>query len=79
MKRVWLLQQDNDPKHTWKSTIDYIKGDKLKGFVIALTSADLKNLWVDLKKAEHARRPQNLTELKDFCKKEGTQTKLEFR
>ncbi|XP_063781262.1 protein disulfide-isomerase A4 [Pseudophryne corroboree] len=30
LKRGWLLQMDNDPKHTSKSTVDYIKRCKLK-------------------------------------------------
>ena len=30
MKRVWLLQENNDPKHTSKSTMDYLKSCMLE-------------------------------------------------
>ncbi|CAJ0945459.1 unnamed protein product [Ranitomeya imitator] len=57
---------DNDPKHMSKSTIDYLKRQKLKVLQWPSQSPDLdiiENLWLDLKKAVHARRPRNLTEL----------------
>ena len=30
----------------------------------------IENLWVDLKRAVYARRPENTAELEAFCKKE---------
>lgn len=83
MKRGWLLQQDNDPKHTSKSTMDYLKRRKLKVLPWPSQSPDLniiENLWIDLKRAVHARRPKNLTELEAFCKEEWAkipQTRIE--
>ena len=73
LKRGWLLQQDNDPKHTWKSTMDDLKRHKLKVLEWPSQSPDLniiENLWVDLKRAVHARRPKNIAELEAFCKEE---------
>uniref|UniRef100_A0A8C5DSB5 Transposase n=1 Tax=Gouania willdenowi TaxID=441366 RepID=A0A8C5DSB5_GOUWI len=73
LKRGWLLQQDNDPKHTSKSTMDYFKKRKLKVLEWPSQSPDLniiENLWVDLKRAVHARPPRNIAELEAFCKEE---------
>uniref|UniRef100_A0A3Q3KMZ5 Tc1-like transposase DDE domain-containing protein n=1 Tax=Monopterus albus TaxID=43700 RepID=A0A3Q3KMZ5_MONAL len=73
LKRGWLLQQDNDPKHTSKSTMEYLKRRRLKVLEWPSQSPDLniiENLWVDLKRAVHARRPKNITELEAFCKEE---------
>ncbi len=30
LKRTWVLQQDNDPKHTSKSTSEWLKKNKMK-------------------------------------------------
>uniref|UniRef100_A0A803K2Y2 Tc1-like transposase DDE domain-containing protein n=1 Tax=Xenopus tropicalis TaxID=8364 RepID=A0A803K2Y2_XENTR len=30
LKRSWVLQQDNDPKHTSKSTSEWLKKNKMK-------------------------------------------------
>ena len=29
LKQTWVLQQDNDPKHTSKSTSEWLKKDKI--------------------------------------------------
>lgn len=83
LKRGWLLQMDNDPKHTSKSTVDYIKRRKLKVLPWPSQSPDLniiENLWIDLKRAVRDRQPRNLKELEDFCKEEWAkipQTRIE--
>ncbi|CAJ0953418.1 unnamed protein product [Ranitomeya imitator] len=64
---------DNDPKHTSKSTIDYLKRRNLKVLQCPSQSPDLniiENLWLDLKIAVHARQPRNLTELEEFSREE---------
>ncbi|XP_063793869.1 uncharacterized protein LOC134949303 isoform X3 [Pseudophryne corroboree] len=71
LKRDWLLQMENDPKHTSKSTVDYIKRRNLKVLPWPSQSPDLniiENLWIDLKRAVRHRQPRNLKELEDFCK-----------
>ncbi len=30
LKRTWVMQQDNDPKHTSKSTSEWLKKNKIK-------------------------------------------------
>ena len=73
LKRGWLLWQDNNPKHTSKSTMDYLKGRTLKVLAWPSQSLDLniiENLWVALKRAVHARRPKNIIELEAFSKDE---------
>lgn len=83
LKRGWLLQMDNDPKHTSKSTVDYIKRHKLKVLPWPSQSPDLniiENLWIDLKRAVRDRQPRNLKELEDFCKEQWAkipQTRIE--
>lgn len=73
LKRTWVLQQDNDPKHTSKSTTEWLKKNKMKTLEWPSQSPDLnpiEMLWYDLKKAVHARKPSNVTELGQFCKDE---------
>lgn len=73
--RGWWFQQDNDPKHTSRSTQEFMKKMKLKVLDWPSQSPDLniiENVWYGLKNAVHARRPKNLTELETFCMEEWT-------
>ncbi|KAK3567383.1 hypothetical protein QTP86_019883, partial [Hemibagrus guttatus] len=73
LKRTWVLQQDNDPKHTCKSTSEWLKKKKIKTLEWPSQSPDLnliEMLWHDLKKVVHARKPSNVAELQQFCKDE---------
>ncbi|MBN3289611.1 TCB1 transposase, partial [Polypterus senegalus] len=73
LKRSWVLQQDNGPKHTSKSTSEWLKKNKMKTLEWPSQSPDLnpiEMLWHDLKKAVHARKPSNKAELQQFCKDE---------
>ncbi|KAK3506031.1 hypothetical protein QTP70_010230 [Hemibagrus guttatus] len=58
LTRTWVLQQDNDPKHTSKSTSEWLKKNKMKTLEWPSQSPDLnpiEMLWHDLKKVVHAR------------------------
>ncbi|KAK3548295.1 hypothetical protein QTP70_009088 [Hemibagrus guttatus] len=71
LKRTWVLQQDNDPKHTSKSTSEWLKKNKMTTLEWPSQSPDLnpiEMLWHDLKKVVHARKPSNVAELQQFCK-----------
>uniref|UniRef100_A0A8C4S2P9 Tc1-like transposase DDE domain-containing protein n=1 Tax=Erpetoichthys calabaricus TaxID=27687 RepID=A0A8C4S2P9_ERPCA len=62
-----------DPKHTSKSTSEWLKKNKMKTLEWPSQSPDLnpiEMLWHDLKKAVHARKPSNKAELQQFCKDE---------
>lgn len=68
LNRGWLLQMDNDPKHTWKSIVDYITRRKLKVLRWSHNVLNtIESVSVDLGRAVRDRQPRNLKELEDFC------------
>uniref|UniRef100_A0A3Q2CFB6 Tc1-like transposase DDE domain-containing protein n=1 Tax=Cyprinodon variegatus TaxID=28743 RepID=A0A3Q2CFB6_CYPVA len=73
--RKWIMQQDNDPKHSSKSTKEWLKRKKICTLDWPSQSPDLnpiEMLWQDLKRAVHARCPSNISQLAEFCKEEWT-------
>ncbi len=71
LKHTWVMQQDNDHKHTSKSTAEWLKKNTFKDLEFPSQSPNLnpiEMLWHDLKQSIHARKPSNVAELKQFCK-----------
>ncbi|KAF7645015.1 hypothetical protein LDENG_00211660 [Lucifuga dentata] len=69
----WILQQDNDPKRSSKSTVEWLQKKRIKILSWPSQSPDLnpiEMLWRDLKAAVHQRKPSNLTQLKQYCVEE---------
>ena len=71
--RKWILQQDNDPKHSSKTTKKWLRRKRIRTLDWPSQSPDfnpIEMLGRDLKKLVDASCPSSLSQLTEFCEKE---------
>ena len=71
--RNFVLQHDNDPKHTAKLTKEWIENNGISTLNWPSQCPNfnpIENLWNTLKVKVQKRNPQNIKQLEELCKEE---------
>jgi transposase len=72
-RRNWILQQDNDPKHTSRVAKDFIAENRIHAIDWPSNSPDLnpiENVWQIMKNNVEKRMPKDINELTQFLAEE---------
>ena len=78
--RNFVLEHDNDPKHTAKLTKEWFENNVISTLNWPNQSPDLnpiENLWNTLKVKVHKQNPQNIKQLEELCKEEWDKVMLD--